>query len=253
MARTTVAKAKSTAVQTQDFAQEVEDLRGRLAAPSGDTVKVDNKMFKLPNGDTSDLLTGIIVDFVYFNAYYPDAYDPNNIVPPTCFAIHPDPTGAVPSKNSPELQDASCQTCWANQFGTAGKGKACKNSIKVAMLPPDADADTPFMLVNVSATALKPFAAYLSAVLRLQRPPYTVTTDITCDPNFKYDTLRFSNPQPLDADTIDMVRSRRAEARERLLVEPDVAAIAAANEAPAKGKPAGKGGLKPAAGARRRA
>lgn len=254
MARTTVAKAKSTAVQTQDFAQEIEDLRGRLAAPSGDTVKVDNKLFTLPNGDTSDLLTGIIVDFVYFNSYYPDAYDPNNIVPPTCFAIHPDPTGAIPSPNSPELQNDNCQTCWANQFASAGKGKACKNAIKVALLPPDAAEDTPFMIVNVSPTALKPFAAYLSAVLRLQRPPYTVTTDITCDPNFKYDTLRFSNPQPLDPEMITMVRSRREEARERLVVEPDISALKAANEAPTKGKaPAGKGGLKPAAGARRRA
>lgn len=97
---TRVAKAKSTAVVTQDFAKELEDLRGRLAAPSGDKIKVDNKQFKLPNGDTSDLLTGIIVDFVYYNAYYDAAFDPNNITPPTCFAIHPDPSGATPSPNS---------------------------------------------------------------------------------------------------------------------------------------------------------
>ena len=126
-----VAKAKSTAVVTQNFAKELEDLRGRLAAPSGDKIKVDNKQFKLPNGDTSDLLTGIIVDFVYYNAYYDAAFDPNNITPPTCFAIHPDPSGATPSPNSPEVQDASCQVCWANQFGSAGKGKACRNSILV--------------------------------------------------------------------------------------------------------------------------
>lgn len=244
---TSVAKAKSTAVVTQDFAQELEDLRGRLAAPSGDSIKVDNKQFKLPNGDVSDLLTGIIVDFVYYNAYYEGAFDPNNIVPPNCFALHPEPTGGVPSANSPDKQEDSCQACWANQFGSAGKGKACRNAIKVALLPPDAEEDTPLMILNVSATALKPFSAYLSAVLRLQRPPYSVTTDIICDPNFKYDTLRFSNPQPLDADTITMVRARREEARERLLVEPDVSAIKAANDAPAKGK----GALKPAA--RRRA
>ena len=77
-----VAKAKSTAVVAQDFTKELEDLRGRLAAPSGDKIKVDNKQFKLPNGDTSDLLTGIIVDFVYYNAYYDAAFDPNNIMNP---------------------------------------------------------------------------------------------------------------------------------------------------------------------------
>lgn len=251
MARTAVAKAKSTAVQTQDFQQEVEDLRGRLAAPTGDRIKIDNKQFKLPNGDTSELLTGVIVDFVYYNAYYDAAFDPNNIVPPNCFALHPDPTGAVPSPNSPDLQNDNCQTCWANQFGTSGKGKACRNSVLVAMLPPDADEETPLMLLNVSPTGIKPFSAYLSAVLRLQRPPYSVSTDIMCDPNVKYDTLRFSNPQPLEPDFIAMVRSRREEARERLMTEPDVSALKAANEAPAKGKAPAKGALKPAATRRR--
>ena len=240
---TRVAKAKTTAVVTQDFAKELEDLRGRLAAPSGDKIKVDNKQFKLPNGDTSDLLTGIIVDFVYYNAYYDAAFDPNNITPPTCFAIHPDPSGATPSPNSPEVQDASCQVCWANQFGSAGKGKACRNSILVAMLPPDADENTPFMLLNVSPTGLKSFSGYLSSVIRMQRPPYSITTDVFCDPGLKYDSLRFTNPQPLEDEMIELIRARRCGARERLLVEPDVSAIAAANEAK---KPAPKGRLAPA-------
>lgn len=240
---TRVAKAKSTAVVTQDFAQELEDLRGRLQAPSGDKIKVENKQFKLPNGDTSDVLSGIIVDFVYFNAYYDAAYDPNNITPPACFAIHPDPTGAVPSPNSPDVQDTACQTCWANQFGSAGKGKACRNSVMVALLPPDADENTPFMLLNVSPTALKSFSGYLSSVLRMQRPPYSVVTDVFCDPNVKYDSMRFTNPQPVDPEVLEIVRARRGEARERLMVEPDVSAIAAANDAK---KPAAKGRLAPA-------
>lgn len=237
MARTSVAKAKSTSVVTQDFAQELEDMRARLQAPSGDRIKIDNKQFKLPNGDTSDLLTGIIVDFVYYNAYYETAFDPNNIVPPSCFSLSPDPTSATPSDNSPDVQCDTCQACPQNQFGSAGKGKACRNSILVAMLPPDADESTPFMLLNISPTGIKPFSGYLSSVLRLQRPPYSVTTDVLCDPNVKYDTLRFTNPQPVDNDTLEMVRSRRAEARERLMVEPDVSAIKAANDAkPAKGR-----------------
>ena len=133
--------------------------------------------------------------------------------------------------------------CWANQFGSAGKGKACRNSILVAMLPPDADENTPFMLLNVSPTGLKSFSGYLSSVIRMQRPPYSITTDVFCDPGVKYDSLRFTNPQPLDDEMIELVRARRSEARERLLVEPDVSTITAANEAK---KPAPKGRLAPA-------
>lgn len=240
MARTAVAKAKTTLPANIDLAKEVEDLRGRLAAPTGDRIKIDNKQFKLPNGDTSDLLTGIIVDFVYYNAYYESAFNPGSITPPNCFSIALEPSSAVPSANSPDVQADACQSCWANQFGSAGNGKACRNSILVAMLPPDADQDTPLMLLNVSPTGIKPFSAYLSSILRMQRPPYSVTTDIECNPNVKYDTLTFSNPQPINDDMIAMIRSRRDEARERLLVEPDVSAINAANEAK---KPAVKGKL----------
>lgn len=231
MARTKVTLAKSTSVVTQDFAQEVEDMRSRLQAPSGDRIKVDNKQFKLPNGDTSDMLTGVIVDFVYYNAYYETAFDPNNITPPSCFSLSPDPTTAVPSDNSPEAQSDGCQACAQNQFGSAGKGKACRNSVLVALLPADADEGTPFMLLNVSPTGIKPFSGYLSSVLRLQRPPYSVLTDIMCDPNVKYDTLRFGNPQPVDNELLGIVRGRRQEARDRLMVEPDVSAIKAANDA----------------------
>ena len=110
--------------------------------------------------------------------------------------------------------------CWANQFGSAGKGKACRNSILVAMLPPDADENTPFMLLNVSPTGLKSFSGYLSSVIRMQRPPYSITTDVFCDPGVKYDSLRFTNPQPLDDEMIELVRSRRGEARERLDAAP---------------------------------
>lgn len=245
MARTTaVAKTKGAslpATLTQDMAADVEILRGRLAATTGDKIKVDNKIFTMPSGDTADMVTGIIVDFVYVNAYYPGAFDPNNIVPPDCLSISANPNDGVPSPNGADIQHADCKGCWANAFGSAGKGKACRNSVLIALLPPDATEETPLMTINVSSTALKPFGAYVSAVARaFQRPPYGVLTDFTCDPNFKYDTLRFGNPQALDEGMIQLVRSRREEARERLMTEPDLTPPAA-NDTKAVRAPAGKG------------
>ena len=246
----------TTAVSTQTasaLAAEMEAMRQRLAAQTGDKVKVDNKQFKLPNGDTSDLLTAIIVDFVYTYNYYEGDFDANNIVPPNCFAIYPDPSGAVPSDNSPDKQCEDCGRCWANQFGSKGKGKACRNGVLMAILPPDATAETPLMTINVSSTALKPFTGYASSVARaLNYPLFGVTTDLSCDPSVKYDTLRFSNPQPLDEDMIALVMARRDEARQRLLVEPDVSQLAA-QDTPAAQKPKQAGRvLKPAAKPARR-
>lgn len=244
MARTSVAKAKTTAVAPADLQKEMEEMRARLQAPSGDRIKIDNKMFVLPNGDKNDVMNAIIVDFVYFNAYYTSAFDPNQIVPPDCFAIHPVASEATPSPNAIDAQCDSCQACPQNQFGSAGKGKACRNSVLVALLPPDADMDTPLMLLNLSPTAIKPFSAYMSSLLRLNRPPYSVVTEFFCDPNSKYDSVRCSDPQPVDDEVLEVVRARRAEARERLMTEPDFKDQAAANEAKAASKPRGR--LQPA-------
>lgn len=237
---TAVAKAKSNLPVniSAEMAAEVDALRDRLTAPSGDKVSLKGKQFKLPNGDTSDLLSGIIVDFVYFNAYYEGAYDENNIVPPDCFSLCPDPTGAVPSDNSPSKQHDNCGACWANQFKSFGKGKACRNSVRMIVLPPDATEDTPLMVVDVSPTALKSFSAYVSSVARaFQRPPYGVITDLTFEESLAFPSLRFGNPQAIHGDLLAIVRARREEARARLLVEPDVTAAAAA---PAPTPPKGR-------------
>jgi hypothetical protein len=249
-----VIKQKSTALQTTAFSDELEDLKSRLATPSGDKIKISNKQFKLPSGDILDFLDVVIVDFVHYNTYYAGAYDPNNIVPPNCFALSVETKGQVPSPNAPEAQAEACQGCWANEFGSSGKGKACQNRVLMAVLPADATNDTPFAILDISPTAVKGFSTYVSNVARtIQRPPYGVITHVECNPATKHDVAIFSDPQPIDMDDEDnvafiaMVRSRRQEARDRLMTEPDVSAFTAAN-APAK-----KGGALKAPAARRRA
>lgn len=229
------AKPKSTAIQTMNFNEDLEALRGRLAAPTGDKIKIEDKQFKLPSGDILDYLDVVVVDFVYFNSYYESPYVKGEFVPPNCFALSAEPTGMVPSENSPDCQSqAGCGGCWANQFGSSGKGKACQNRCLLAVLPTDATAETPFAILDLSPTAVKPFASYVASVARgLQRPPYGVVSHIECNPSVKYDVAQFSDPQPIeDAGFIGMVKSRREEARQRLMTEPDVSAAQAANEAP---------------------
>ena len=244
---TAVAKAnpKSNALVQFNEQEELDALRQRLAAPSGDKIKISNKQFKLPGGDTLDFLDIVVVDFVYFNTYYEGAYDSNNIVPPNCFALHPEPKSMVPSANSPDVQDAQCAGCWANEFGSSGKGKACQNRVLIAVLPTDANEETPFSILDISPTAVKGFSSYVGGVASAhKRLPYGVITHVECNPALKHDVAMFSDPQPFDMDDaeqvafVTMVRGRREEARERLLTEPDVSSFKAANESK---KPAAKG------------
>lgn len=240
---TSVAKSakssKSTALATTSFTEDLEELRSRLHAPTGDKIKLEKQKFKLPNGDSLDYLDVVIVDFVYMNRYYSTGYEKDSIVPPDCFAINPNDKELTPSVNSLDCQSqVGCAGCAQNQFGSKGKGKACSNRIVMAVLPQDAGTDTPFAILDVPPTSLKGFQQYASSVARgLQRPPFGVVTHIEFDTSSDYAKLIFSDPQPLDdAEFIGLIRSRREEARDRLLVEPDVAAMSAANDAKPKSK-----------------
>jgi hypothetical protein len=229
-----MAKKAANEIVTQNLAQEIEEMRKRLLAPTGNKIKIENKQFKLPSGDVSDSLDVVIIDFVYMNKYYESEYDPNNIVPPTCFAINLGAAYLAPSPNSPNKQNKTCAGCPMNQFGTAGKGKACQNRMLIAVLPADATNDTPMHVLDISPTAIKPFSAYVSAVARtLNRPAFGVVTNVVCNPSVKWDVPVFGNPQLIeDADYIVMARSRRQEACELLCAEPDIEALRAANDAP---------------------
>lgn len=202
---------------------EVAGIQERLGAPGGDVISItQDKYFKLPDGTKhGGPMDVVIVDFVAGNYFYEGAYDPNNITPPACFAIGTNPTQLSPSDNSPVRQSDNCATCPMNQFGSDGKGKACKNSRLLALLPVDADADTPIMVLKVSPTGLKAYDSYVASVARsFQVPPLGVVTEVCFDDSVTYASLRFKNPRP--NENIELAFSRRDEARARLMTEPDV-------------------------------
>ena len=230
-------KSTGTAVATINRAEAAAALRARLMAPTGDKIKISNKQFKLPSGDVLDFLSVVIVDFVYYNAYYEGAFDPNNIVPPNCFSLSEEPRTAAPSPNAPEAQHDTCAGCWANEFGSNGKGKACQNRVLIAILPTDAREDTPFAILDISPTAIKGFSSYMTSVARGGKMPYEVVTRIECNPATKHDVAIFDLDEELEDDPfIGMIESRLGEARDRLMTEPDVSAFKAGNDkAPAKG------------------
>lgn len=223
---------------------ELAGLADRTAPASGDKIQLKGKKFKLPDGSETDVLNVVIVDFIATNNFYEGAYDPNNISPPACFAIGQIPTNLVPSNNAPVRQSDSCSGCPMNQFGSSGNGKACKNQRRLAVLPPDADEDTPLWVLDVSPTGLKSFDGYVrSTSTKFGVLPVGLITEITFDSAVDYASLRFGNPEP--NENINVHWARRAEALERLSQEPDVSSY----EAP---QPKGRG-AKPAprAGARR--
>jgi hypothetical protein len=237
------------------LAADVAALSGKLAAPTGKSIGItQSKEFRFPDGTKSTSFKGIIVGFVSHNAYYEGAFDRDNMVPPNCFAI-----GVVKnddlerSANSPDPQPEDggdeCKGCWANQWKSAavGNGKACKNSIKLAILCEDGELRP----MGLSSTALKPFGSYVSEIVQaFGVPPYGVMTEFSFDAS-DYSSVRCGNPLRLNDDQLAHALMLKPEAMAMLLTEPDVSEFDA--KVVAMRKPVGKAKAAPAKPAGKRA
>jgi hypothetical protein len=241
-----MATSKSTAVATKKTTSSnivsIQDtlraqaaaLSERVAPATGNAIRVtQDKQFQLPDGTkTPGPLELVIIDFVSKNAFYEDNFDPKNIMPPACFSIGTVPIKMVPSANAPEPQSESCSSCPMNQFGSSGTRKACKNSRVLAVLPPDADENTPIWTLTTSPTAIKAFDNYVSGVARtFQMPPISVVTTVSFDENESYAKLVFTNPVP--NPNLEVHFNRQTEAKEILSAEPDVSGFTKAKPASA--------------------
>lgn len=210
------------------MAAEMLEITKRISAPSGNRITVtQSKSFKFPNGlESNDPFEAVVIDFAAANYYYVDAYDRNNITPPVCFALGLEPASLSPAESAPDKQALACAGCWANQFGSAGKGKACQNSRLLAIIPTDADADTPIWLLKVSPTAIRAFDAHVGAVARnFNMPVRGIVTEISFSPDSEYATLRFRAVGPAPKDLVLMAHGLKDEAQALLLTEPTVQAV----------------------------
>jgi hypothetical protein len=201
--------------------------RERIGPAGGDFIRVNNnkRVFAMPNEQEVEEFEAHIIDFAYYNEYFMGAYNPKKITPPACFAVAPSTAQLTPSDNSPMNQnpEGNCSTCQQNQFGTSatGDGKACKNTVVLALLPPDDIESHDIWLLKTSPTAIKPFNKYASKISQMNIPLGVVRTRIFLDPDSTYASVRFE-ALGVDQENIDAALSRKDEAAARLAEEPDV-------------------------------
>lgn len=138
----------------------------------------------------------IIIASTHTNLYYEDAYDPNDIKNPVCYAYSEDPDviEMKPHPKSSKPQSETCATCWANQWNTdpkGGKGKACKNTRRLACIPADVEAaDIPTAEIATMSlpvmTVSKQWSPYVHKLSALyNRPPLAVKTQLGIIPDVK--------------------------------------------------------------------
>jgi len=141
--------------------------------------------------------------------YYSQRYDPTKIVPPDCFAISMLATGMKPIAAAPAKQHATCEGCSKNEWGsspTGGKGKACRETRRLLLIP--ADALTSAAAVETAevaalrppVTSLKNYATYAQTIAATyRRPPLSMITKISVVPDAKTQfKVLFSMVNPIE-------------------------------------------------------
>lgn len=137
----------------------------------------------------------VILAAVYRNVWYSGRYDPNNIQNPNCFALAEDDDGMAPHANVKEPVHASCEGCpkveWKSDPNT-GKGKACKESRRLVLIPAGALVDVDSVkkaemaLLDLPVTSQKNYGQFVNiAASSTGLPPYAVVANISVVPDAK--------------------------------------------------------------------
>ena len=202
-----MSSTKKEVVNVQEaLNKELAGLKERVDPPSGYMISTKGKVFNLPNGSSSDgPLTCVVLDWVTANTYFEGIYNPKDIKPPVCFAIHAEPAKAAPSDKASKKQAKLCSECPKNEWGSdpqGGKGKACKNTRRLLIVPVDATEKTPPWVISVSPTGLKHFDKYVNTLSDMGTHPIEVATDISFEACEAFPSLRFEVTNKHDARNV---------------------------------------------------
>lgn len=198
----------------------------------------------------------VILDAIFENVYYEGDFDPDSPSSPTCFALGREEATLAPHDNSVQKQNPTCDGCPQNQWGTAdkGKGKACKNVRRIAMIPAgsftsngsfEANEDpahfegTSVGFMKIPVTSVKGYAAFVKQVAgTLKRPPHGIVTRVSVQPDPKTQfKVVFEPLSQLSNELLPAIMKRRDEVKS-LIDFPYTPREEDAAPAQKKGKPA---------------
>lgn len=168
------------------------------------------QMFKMPDEEKADKFTGIILDTNNVNAWWKISFDESGGgSPPQCFSNN----GIQPSGLSEDPQAQWCAKCNQNKFGSAGRGKACKNMKRIHIRMPD--AYLPYRL-TLPPSNLRPISEYVTTLSSKGLPYQAVTTEFSLvkaqnKEGIEYSLLKCRMKKRLDKPAMVALKKERDE------------------------------------------
>jgi hypothetical protein len=224
---------------SEDFMQEYGDIICEDAtAATGDVswafIKTRGGVFEFDGEEIGEVLSVIVLESICENRYWGEGYDRSNPTPPVCFAMNKNPENLAPPENLETKQAEKCSKCPMNKFRTAerGRGKACRNNIRLTVLPAGEPLNSEQLsraegaTLRIPATGLKNFSKYTRKVTKWPakqgRPLLSVVTEISIE---RYSSngwgMQFEVETEInDGDTLRTIIDRRKEGHASLMVLP---------------------------------
>lgn len=190
-----------------------------------------------------NILPAIVLLAAHRNTYYDKPFDPNNLANPVCFALSisgddmeahanvPDENVPANSLEKPRATPRSCDGCAFNDWGSdpkGGRGKACKETRRLIILPADA-ADSvenaknaEMAIIDIPVTSGKNYSNFVNGLAAgAQVPPWAAITDISTQPDAKSQfKVTFTPKQVIADDAVLEALHARFEEAERVALIP---------------------------------
>jgi len=218
--------------------KEVVNYEDQMAAEAkavAKTERVSADRFTLQSGILSYMgnpmpdnqMDVIILTAMSENVYYAGAYDPDNITPPSCFAIGEPGESMVPHELVPEPINDNCRDCDFMKFKSAPnkKGKACKEKRRLACIPFSEKVEEltngDLAMLTIPVMSVKNWSTYVNMIsAKHHRPSWGMVTRIKVVPDPKSQfRVTFQEVAPLGSDYFAAVNGR-LEAAGMMLATP---------------------------------
>ena len=188
--------SESTALVSVAARLKADLERNRKIAPASGSryITAEAGRFVLPNGQSNETLSGILIDFRKVFSFYKAAYNPKVKAKPECFAIGMDEDlemRAHPAAPKPQHGEF-CGSCPNNQWKSgAGNGKRCKNAYRVALLPPNSTDPKSLLILTLPPTSIKAFNGYLAGLDEAGLHPAQAITTVSFDTEASHNKFLF--------------------------------------------------------------
>lgn len=225
---------------------------GRISLKSG-------VMSYAGNPVAGNKMEAIILCASFRNVWYAGRYDPNNIVNPSCFALSMSDEDMAPHDNVAKPCNETCSGCEKNEWGSdpnGGRGKACKQTRRLILLPghameqgPDALRTAELAVMDLPVTSVKNYSTYVNMLTAsTNMPTYAAVAEISVAPDAKTQFKVQFKPMRVvpSLDHLQAIKARLDGAKQLALepyaetADPDEVEAAAAAAAPAAKRPANK-------------